>query len=159
MDTRFRPGDVPLGVLPEAIRGQGVNALAREDADWMAATIRELFVEGAIDRDIAGDIVPVGAVHAAPFQPPRSQEPDQLVGKHDVDIGCQNELAPRAADTDILGNHLVQGQSHRVPVAGMYFGRHFEDTHLARAGVAGPPTDFSRVVQMLYSWLLCRWHK
>ena len=87
MDSRFRPGDVLFRVPPEAVLRQGENTLAREYPDLMAATIRKLFVEGTIHRDIARDIVPVGAVHAAFFQPPRSQKPDQFVGEHDIDIG------------------------------------------------------------------------
>ena len=77
----------------------------------------------------------VDAVHAAVFQAARGDELHQLAGKQNIDIGRQDEFAFRAANTGVLGNHLVERQSLVVAIAAVPFGWNRQHAEAARTGV------------------------
>jgi hypothetical protein len=88
---------------------------------------------------MTGDVGPIHPAHLPALQTAFSQEAHQFGREYDVEIGGQHELASRAANAHVLGDHLVQRYRSRIRQAIVNFAWHLDKANLARAHVERPP--------------------
>ena len=119
-------------------RRQAERTFPRIDAQPVAAAVRQLVLDAGIYGDIFRHVVPVGAVHSARLKPARGQEPHELVGKQNIDVGGEDEFAFRPPDAGIFRDHLVERLGVPVKIAAVYIGWDGDDPDGAKAGIGGP---------------------
>jgi hypothetical protein len=116
----------------------------------MFLAVRHLNREGFIEWDRGFDIVPIYPVQVPRLEPALGQVVHERIRENNIDVGSQNEAPTRAADTDILGDHLEKRQHLGVLQRLMHLWGHFDKSNVAETGF-GP----SKLI--LEARPVCRW--
>ena len=110
----------------------------------MRPAVGQLLFHRRVHRNLALRVMSIDAVHASQLKAPLREKSSQLARKQDVDIGGQHESAASPADTNILGDHLVERQGFGMSEAAVQLLRHFNETNLARAHLLRPAQHFGQ---------------
>ena len=94
----------------------------------MRAAVLHPVLDGLIEREPGLDVMTIEAIQAPRFKRPASDELNELVREDDVDVGGQDERTTRAADADVLGDHLKERQRFGMRQARVNFRRYLDET-------------------------------